>query len=75
MTVEEKLEAVTKKMHEMFIANQELKAENEYLRKQLGDKLKQKQKLQDVSKQIGTNYGGEEEASNALSFSDDDVPF
>ena len=37
--------------------------------------MKQKQKLQDVSERLGTNYGGEEEASNALSFSDDDVPF
>jgi len=36
MTVEEKFEAVIKQMHEMFIANQELKAQNEYLRKQLG---------------------------------------
>ena len=75
MTVEEKFEAVIKQMHEMFIANQELKAQNEYFRKRLGDNMKQKQKLQDVSEWLGTNYGGEEEASNALSFSDDDVPF
>jgi len=75
MTMEEKLEAVTKQMHKMSIANQELKARNEYFRKQLGNNMKQKQKLQEVSERIGMNYGGEEEASNALSFSDDDIPF
>ena len=37
--------------------------------------MKQKQKLQEVSERIGMNYGGEEEASNAWSFSADDVPF
>jgi len=37
--------------------------------------MKQKQKLQEDSERIGANYGSEEEASNALSFSEDDVPF
>jgi len=37
--------------------------------------MKQKQKLQEDSERIGMNYRSEEEASNALSFSEDDVPF
>jgi len=37
--------------------------------------MKQKQKLQEDSERIGANYGSEEEASNALSFSEDDAPF
>jgi len=75
MTIEEKLEAMAKQLHEMSMSNQELKTRNEYLRKQLGGNLKQKQKLQEDSEQIGANCGSEEEASNALSFSEDDVPF
>ena len=75
MTVDEKLEAVTKQMQEMSIAHQELRAQNEYLRKQLGDHMKQKQKLYEVGERSGTKYRGEEEASNASSFSDDEVPF
>ena len=45
MTMEEKLEAMAKQMHEMSVTNQELKARNEYLIKQLGSNMKQKQKL------------------------------
>jgi len=75
MTMEEKLEAMAKQMHEMSMTNQELKARNEYLRKQLGSNMKQKQKLQEDNERIGMNYGSEEEASNALSFSKDYVPF
>ena len=37
--------------------------------------MKQKQKLHEDSERIGMNYRSEEEASNALSFSEDDVPF
>jgi len=44
MTIEEKLEAMAKQMHELSVSNQELKARNEYLRKQLGSNMKQKQK-------------------------------
>ena len=75
MTMEQKLEAMAKQMHELSMSNQELKARNEYLRKQLGSNMKQKQKLQEGSERIVANYGSEEEASNALSFSEDDVPF
>ena len=75
MSMEEKLQAMAKQMHEMSMTNQELKAQNDYLRKHLGNNMKQKQKLQEESERIGTNYGSEEEASNALSFSEDDVPF
>jgi len=75
MTMEEKLEAMATEMHEMSMVNQELKARNEYLRKQLRSNMKQKQKLHEDSERIGMNYRSEEEASNALSFSEDDVPF
>ena len=37
--------------------------------------MKQKQRLQEPSIRIGADYGNEEEASNALFFSEDDVPF
>jgi len=75
MSVEERLEVFSKQMQEMSVNNQELKAQNECLRKQLGNHMKQKQKLQEPSIWIGTDYGHEEEASNALSFSEEDVPF
>ena len=61
MTVEERLEALSKQMLEMSVGNQELKAKNEYLRKQLGNNMKQKQKLQAPSIRIGepsARYGG-----------------
>ena len=74
-TVEEKLEAMSKQMQEMSVAHQELRAQNEYLRKQLGNHMKQKQKLFEVGEQSGTKYRGEEEASNASSYSDDEIPF
>jgi len=45
MAMEEKPEAMAKQMHELSMSNQELKAQNEYLRKQLGSNVKQKQKL------------------------------
>jgi len=57
------------------MSNQELKTHDEYLRKQLGSNLKQKQKLQEDSERIRANYRSEEKASNALSFFEDDVPF
>ena len=83
MTVEERLEVLAKQMHEMSVSNQELKAKNEYFRKQLGNNMKQKQKLQEPSVRIGepsarfggVSYENEEEASNALSFSEEDVLF
>jgi len=75
MTMEEKLEAMAKQMHELSMSNQELKARNEYLRKQLGSNVRQKEKLQEGSERIRANYGSEEEASNALCFSEDDVQF
>ena len=74
-TVEEKLEAMSKQMQEMSVAHQELRAQNEYLRKQLGNHMKQKQKFFEVGEQSGTKYRGEEEASNASSYSDDEIPF
>jgi len=37
--------------------------------------MKQKQKLQELSIRTGADHGNEEEASNAISFSEDDVPF
>jgi len=52
MTMEEKLEAMAKKMQKMLMTNQEIKARNEYLRKQLGSNMKQKQKLQEDSERI-----------------------
>jgi len=75
MSVDERLEVLSKQMQEMSVSNQELKAQNEYLRKQLGNSMKQKKKLQEPSIWIGTDYRHEEEASNALSFSEEDVPF
>ena len=59
----------------MSVSNQELKAQNEYLRKQLGNSMKQKQKTSRAQYTIGTDYGREEDASNALSFFEEDVPF
>jgi len=83
MTVEERLEVLAKQMHEMSVSNQELKAKNEYFRKQLGNNMKQKQKLQEPSVRIGepsarfggVSYGNEEEGSNALSCSEDEIPY
>ena len=75
MSVDERLEVLSKKMQEMSVSNQELKAQNEYLRKQLGNKMKQEQKVQEPSIRIGTNYGHEQKASNALSDSEEDVRF
>jgi len=49
VSLEQKLDAVLKSNHEITSANQELKAQNEYLRKQLGTFLKQKQKLNEES--------------------------
>jgi len=57
------------------MTNKEFKTRNEYLRKQLGSTMRQKQKLQEDGERVGTDYGNEEQASNALSFSEDDVPF
>ena len=37
--------------------------------------MKQKQKLFEVGEQSGTKYKAEEEASNASSYSDDEIPF
>ena len=68
MTVVGKLEAVTQQMQEMSIAHRRLRAHNEYMRKQLGDRMKQKQKLYEVGERSGTKYRDEEEASNASSF-------
>jgi len=42
MTMEEKIGAMVKQLHELSVSNQELKARNEYLRKQLGSNMKQK---------------------------------
>jgi len=44
-SLEGKLDAVLKDNHEITSSNQELKAQNEYLWKQLGTFLKQKQKM------------------------------
>jgi len=60
MSVEERLEVLSKQMQEISVSNQELKAQNEYLRKQLGNHMKQKQKIQEPSIRIGTDYGHEE---------------
>ena len=46
MSMDEKLEAITNQMQELVSSNQELRAQNEYLKKQLGDSMKQKQKMQ-----------------------------
>jgi len=45
LSLEEKFDVVLKNNHEITSSNQELKAQNEYLRKQLGTFLKQKQKM------------------------------
>ena len=45
LSLEEKLDAALKENHEITSSNQELKAQNEYLQKQLGIFLKQKQKM------------------------------
>jgi len=45
----EKLDAVLKSNHESTSSNQQLKAQNEYLRKQLSTFLKRKQKLKEES--------------------------
>ena len=67
MTSDENIEAsvkqvheVTKQMQHMSISHQELQAQNEYLKKQLGNSMKQKQKLQEYSFWSKPNYGGEE---------------
>jgi len=52
MSVEERLEVLSKQMQEMSVSNQELKAQNEYWRKQLRNNMKQKQKLQEPSIRI-----------------------
>ena len=51
LSLEEKLDAVLKSNHEITSSNQELKAQNEYLHKQLGPFLKQKQKMCEESVQ------------------------
>ena len=52
MSVEERLKVLSKQMQEMSVSNQELKAQNEYWRKQLRNNMKQKQKLQEPSIRI-----------------------
>ena len=53
MSVDGRLKVLSKQMQEMSVSNQELKAQNEHLRKQLGNSMKQKQKLQEPSVRIG----------------------
>ena len=80
MTSDEKIEAlvkqvheVTKEMQDMSVSHQKVQDQNEYLKKQLGNPMKQKQKLQQCSFWSKPNYGGQEEASNALDYSNEEV--
>jgi len=71
MTANEKFESLTKQLQEISVSNHELQAQNEYLKKQLGNSMKQKQKLQEPS--FRTRPSQEEEASN--DYYDEEVPF
>ena len=71
MTLEEKFVALMKIFRTVSLTNEELKNENEYLQKQLGDNMKQKYKaLESPARSIH----GEEEASKLISSSSEDKP-
>jgi len=72
LSVDEKLGVVLKSNHEISISNQELKAQDEYLRKQLGTFLKQEPKINKEA--IWFSQIEEEEASNPSSSSSKDEP-
>ena len=75
MSLEEKIEVVLKNNHTISISkqkvkdsNHKLKAQNEYLRRQLGDFTKQKQKV--LASPTSSNHGEEDVAvSNLMSSS------
>ena len=71
MTLEEKFETLMKNYQTVTSTNEELKSQNEYLRKPLGGNMKQKQKT--FESPTGSVYG-DEEASNLIIFSGEDEP-
>ena len=73
LSIEEKLDAVLKSNHEITSSNQELKAQNEYLHKQLGTFLKQKQKL-NKELSYSAQQGQEKVFSHNLESSSDEEP-
>jgi len=70
LSIEEKLDAILKSNHEITSSNQELKAQNEYVRKQLGTFLKQKQKLNEEPS-YSAPHGREQVFSHNLESSSD----
>ena len=72
-SLKDKLDAILKSNHETTSSNQELKAQNEHLRKQLGTFLKQKQKLNEVSFSSPPR-GQEQVSSHDLECSNDEEP-
>jgi len=76
ISLEEKFEAVMKNIYAISASNQELNAQNKYLRKQLGDFMKQKQKMYTEptrTKPTRSEHGeGEQAACNPLSSSSKD---
>ena len=73
MSLEEKFEALMKSHQVVSSSNQELENQNECLRKQLGDVLKQKQ--QALASPTGSVHGEDaEEGSNQMSSSSEEEP-
>ena len=66
LSIEQKLDAVLKNNHEITCSNQELKAQNEYLRRQLGTFLKQKKKLNEEPSYSAAPQGEEQVFSLTL---------
>ena len=82
MSTEEKLEALTKQMQELVMSNQELRAQNAYIEKQLGKDLKQKQKVHGSSSARSegehprrVRIEDEEEINQALFECEEEIPF
>jgi len=79
LSIEEKLDAVLKGNHDISVSiqelkssNKQLKAQNEYLRKELGTFLKLKQKINKEPTRFDARE--EAEASNPMSSSSEDEP-
>jgi len=71
MTFEEKFEALMKSYQAVSSSKLELEKQNEYLREQLGDDMKQKQKALESP---SASVHDEDEASNLNSSSSDEEP-
>ena len=73
MSLEEKFEAFIKSCKSISSLNQELKNKNEYLRRQLGEAMKQKQKALDSPLESGQGDESEAESHNPESTIEGDV--